>query len=160
MNRQGALGRGMRVGLLMAGVPVLPWAALALGVAAVEFLRGGDTDLAARDLRYAGLLTGGTLVAGALMGAVLCAGLVLVSRAVRRAWGLSLVGALLGVLVYPAVLMIVALGTDVAYAPLVLTFLAWPVMTLVAAAHSADIVGLTRRRAWLMARLGTRTPGA
>ncbi|WP_261717658.1 hypothetical protein [Streptomyces sp. FZ201] len=160
MTGQGALGRGVRVGLLMAGVPAIPWAALALGIAAVEFLRGGDHDFAARDLRYAGLLTGQTLVAGVLMGSILCGGLVLASRAVTRAWGLSLVGALLGALVFPAVFVVVAVGTDAAYAPLVLTFLAWPVMTLVAAAHSADIVGLTRRRAWLTARLGTRAPVA
>ncbi|MEU6217856.1 hypothetical protein ABZ845_10095 [Streptomyces sp. NPDC047022] len=32
--------------------------------------------------------------------------------------------------------------------------LAWPVMTVVAAAHSPDIVGLSRKRAWLW------TPGS
>lgn len=149
MNRQGMLGRGVRVGLLMACVPGIPWAALALGVAAVEFLRGGDTRLAARNVRYGGLLFGGSLLAGVLMGLILGGGLALASRATTRAWQLALAGALLGVLVFPAEFVVVAIGTDGAYVQLGTTLLAWPVMTVVAAAHSADIAGRTRTRTWL-----------
>ncbi|MFE1946983.1 hypothetical protein [Streptomyces massasporeus] len=149
-ERRGIAGRGVRVGLLMACAPVLPWAALALGVALVEFLRpGGDTRLAARDLCYGGLLTGGSLLAGVLMGLVLAGGLALASRVVTRPWGLTLVSALLGVLVFPAVFAVVAIGTDGAVAQLGTTFLAWPVMTAVAAAHGSDVAGRTRRRPWL-----------
>ncbi|MEU1914642.1 hypothetical protein [Streptomyces massasporeus] len=149
-ERRGIAGRGVRVGLLMACAPVLPWAALALGVALVEFLRpGGDTRLAARDLRYGGLLTGGSLLAGVLMGLVLAGGLALASRVVTRPWGLTLVSALLGALVFPAVFAVVAIGTDGAVAQLGTTFLAWPVMTAVAAAHGSDVAGRTRRRPWL-----------
>ncbi|MBR8639958.1 hypothetical protein KEF29_13245 [Streptomyces tuirus] len=61
----------------------------------------------------------------------------------------ALVGALLGVLVFPAEFVVVTLGTDGAYAQLGTTLLAWPVMVVVAAAHSADIVGRTRARRWL-----------
>lgn len=149
-ERRGIVGRGVRVGLLMACAPVLPWAALALGVALVEFLRpGGDTRLAARDLRYGGLLTGGSLLAGAVMGLVLAGGLALASRVATRPGGLTLVAALLGALVFPAVFVVVAIGTDGAVAQLGTTFLAWPVMTAVAAAHGADVAGRTRRRPWL-----------
>jgi hypothetical protein len=149
-DRRGIVGRGVRVGLLMACAPVLPWAALALGVALVEFLRpGGDTPLAARDLRYGGLLTGGSLLTGVLMGLVLAGGLALVSRVVTRPGGLTLVAALLGALVFPAALVVVAIGTDGAVAQIGTTFLAWPIMTTVAAAHGSDIAGRTRRRPWL-----------
>jgi hypothetical protein len=149
-DRRGIVGRGVRVGLLMACAPVLPWAALALGVALVEFLRpGGDTLLAARDLRYGGLLTGGSLLVGVLMGLVLAGGLAVVSRVVTRPGGLTRVAALLGALVFPAVLVVVAIGTDGAVAQIGTTFLAWPVMTTVAAAHGSDIAGRTRRRRWL-----------
>ncbi len=85
MNRRGVLGRGVRVGLLMACVPGIPWAALAPAVAAVEFLRGGDTELAARNVPYGGLLCGGSLLAGVLMGLVLGGGLALASRVITRA---------------------------------------------------------------------------
>ncbi|WP_031111148.1 hypothetical protein [Streptomyces sp. NRRL S-146] len=123
-ERRGIVGRGVRVGLLMACAP-------------------------ARDLRYGGLLTGGSLLAGVLMGSVLAAGLALASRVATRPGGLTLVAALLGALVFPAVLAVVAIGTDGAVAQLGTTFLAWPVMTAVAAAHGADVAGRTRRRPWL-----------
>ncbi|MFJ4077725.1 hypothetical protein ACIP2Z_02100 [Streptomyces iakyrus] len=129
----------------MTCVPGIPWAALALGVALVEFLRGGDTELAARDVRYGVLLTGGSLLAGVLMG------LVLASRVVTRPWAITLTGALLGALVFPVEFLVVAIGTDGAVAQLGTTFLAWPFMAVVAAAHSTDIVGRTRRRTWLWA---------
>ncbi|MEU3888724.1 hypothetical protein [Streptomyces sp. NPDC029041] len=145
------MGRGLRVGLLMACVPGLPWAALALGVALVEFVRGGDTRLAARDLRYGVLLTGGSLLAGVLMGLVLAGGLALAARVLTRRWGLTLVGALLGALVFTVEFPVVAIGTDGAFAQLGTTFLAWPFMTAVAALHSTDIAGRTRRRTWLWA---------
>ncbi|MFJ5726670.1 hypothetical protein [Streptomyces paradoxus] len=135
----------------MACVPGIPWAALALGVALVEFLRGGDTELAARDVRYGVLLTGGSLLAGVLMGMVLAGGLALASRVLTRRWGLTLTGALLGALVFPAELLVVAVGTDGAVAQLGTTFLAWPFLTAVAAAHSTDIAGRTRKRTWLWA---------
>lgn len=149
MDRQGTLRRGMRVGLLMACLPSLPWAALAVAVAAVEFLRGGDTQLATQNVRYAAVLSGGSLVVGVLMGLILGGGLALASRAVARVWGLALVGGLLGALLFPAEFVVVTLGTDGAYAQLLTTLLAWPVMTVVAAAHSADIVGRSRTRSWL-----------
>ncbi|MFF8933312.1 hypothetical protein ACF08O_00945 [Streptomyces paradoxus] len=145
------MGRGVRVGLLMACVPGIPWAALALGVALMEFLRGGDTELAARDVRYAVLLTGGSLLAGVLMDLVLAGGLALASRVLTRRWGLTLTGALLGALVFPAEFLVVAIGTDGAVAQLGTTFLAWPFLTAVAAAHSTDIAGRTRKRTWLWA---------
>ncbi|MFJ4535449.1 hypothetical protein ACIP39_05705 [Streptomyces tibetensis] len=151
MERQGGVGRAVKVGLLMACVPGLPWAALALGVALVEFLRGGDTRLAARDLRYGGLLTGGSLPAGVLMGLVLAGGLALAARVLTRRWGLTVVGALLGALVFPAEFPVVAIGTDGAVAQLGTTFLAWPFMTAVAALHGTDIAGRTRKRTWLWA---------
>lgn len=150
-RRGGTAGRGVRVGLLMACVPGIPWAALALGVALVEFLRGGDTELAARDVRYGVLLTGGSLLAGVLMGLILAGGLVLASPVVTRPWALTLTGAVLGALVFPAEFLVVAIGTDGAVAQLGTTVLAWPFMTAVAAAHSTDIVGRTRRRTWLWA---------
>ncbi|MFF9030998.1 hypothetical protein [Streptomyces iakyrus] len=143
----------------MACVPGIPWAALALGVALVEFLRGGDTELAARDVRYGVLLTGGSLLAGALMGLVLAGGLALASRVVTRPWAITLTGALLGALVFPAEFLVVAIGTDGAVAQLGTAFLAWPFMTAVAAAHSTDIVGRTRRRAWLWAPGRGQTQG-
>ncbi|MFI9752936.1 hypothetical protein [Streptomyces collinus] len=135
----------------MACVPGIPWAALALGVALVEFLRGGDTELAARDVRYGVLLTGGSLLAGVLMGLILAGGLTLASRVLTRPWALTLTGAVLGALAFPAEFLVVTIGTDGAVAQLGTTFLAWPFMTAVAAAHSTDIVGRTRRRTWLWA---------
>ncbi|MDX3645432.1 hypothetical protein [Streptomyces sp. MB09-02B] len=117
----------------------------------MEFLRGGDTQLAARNVRYAGVLCGGSLVAGVLMGLILGGGLALASRAVTRGWGLALVGALLGALVFPAEFVVVAWGTGGAYAQLGTTLLAWPIMTVVAAAHSADIAGRSRTHTWLWA---------
>jgi hypothetical protein len=143
----------------MACVPGIPWAALALGVALVEFLRGGDTELAARDVRYGMLLTGGSLSAGALMGLILAGGLALASRVVTRPWAITLTGALLGALVFPVEFLVVAIGTDGAVAQLGTTFLAWPFMTAVAAAHSTDIVGRTRRRTWLWASAPAPAPG-
>lgn len=151
MDRQGTLRRGMRVGLLMACLPSLPWAALAVAVAAVEFLRGGDTQLATQNVRYAAVLCGGSLVVGVLMGLILGGGLALTSRAVTRVWGLAVVGGLLGALVFPAEFVVVTLGTGGAYAQLLTTLLAWPVMTVVAAVHSADIVGRSRAHGWLWA---------
>ncbi|MCX3290154.1 hypothetical protein OR263_26150 [Streptomyces sp. NEAU-H22] len=149
-ERRGTVGRGVRVGLPVACAPVLPWAALALGVALVEFLRpGGDTRLADRDLRYGGILTGGSLLAGVLTGLILAGGPALASRVVTRPWGLTLAGALLGALAFPAVFAVVAIGTDGGVAQLGTTFLAWPVMTAVAAAHGSDIAGRTCRRPWL-----------
>ncbi|CAL9495255.1 hypothetical protein SUDANB126_03325 [Streptomyces sp. enrichment culture] len=153
------LGRGVRVGLLMACAPSVPWAALAVVVALVEFLRGGDTRLAAHNVRSGGLLLGGSLLAGVLMGLVLVGGLALVSRAVTRAWAPALAGALLGALVFPAEFLVVAAATGGAPAQLGTTFLAWPVMTVVAAAHSADVAGRTRTRRWLWAPVPLRRPG-
>jgi len=149
MNEPGTVRRGLRVGLLMACVPGLPWAALALAVAAVEWLRGGDLQLAARDVRYGLTLAGGSVSAGLLMGLVLAGGLTLASRVSSRGWVPALAGALLGASVFPAEVLVVALGTDVAYLPVGLTLLAWPVLTVVAAAHSADVAGRTRSRTWL-----------
>jgi hypothetical protein len=161
MNRQGALGRGVRVGMLMAGAPAIPWAVLALFVGAVELLIGRDTQHAVRALRYCALLLGGSLVAGVLMGLIIGGGLALVSRAITRTWGLALVGALLGALTFLAEFVVVGVGTDAGYAALGTTLLAWPVMAAVAAAHSADIAGRTRTHAWLWSpgltqRLGRR----
>ncbi|MGW7255080.1 hypothetical protein [Streptomyces sp. NPDC054834] len=157
MRRRGALGRGMRVGMVMAGAPGLPWAVLALVVAVVEFATGGDTEFATRDLRYCGLLVAGSVVAGVFMGSVLGGGLALASRVVVRPWPLALVGALLGGLAFVAEFMVVTVGTDGGYAEIAVTFLAWPVMTGVAAAHSSDIAGLTRTWAWLWdRRIGRR----
>ncbi|MFF4401043.1 hypothetical protein [Streptomyces sp. NPDC001480] len=152
MRERGALGRGMRVGMVMAGVPALPWAALTLVVAVVEFATGGDTGFATRDLRYCGLLVAGSAVAGVFMGSVLGGGLALVSRFVVRPWPLAFVGALLGGLAFVSEFAVVAVGTDGGYAEIAVTFLAWPVMTGVAAAHSSDIAGLTRTWGWLWGR--------
>ncbi|AMW14593.1 hypothetical protein A4E84_37060 [Streptomyces qaidamensis] len=102
-------------------------------------------------MRYGVLLTGGSLLAGALMGLILAGGLATAARVITRPWGLTLTGALLGALVFPAELAVVAIGTDGAVAQLGTTFLAWPFMTAVAAAHSTDVVGRTRRRTWLWA---------
>lgn len=160
MRRQGAPGRGVRVGMVMAGVPAVPWAVLTLVVAVVEFARGGDADFAARDLRFCGLLLAGGAVAGVFMGLVLAGGLALASRVVVRPWGLALVGALLGGLAFVPEFAVVSVGTDGGPAEIALTFLAWPVMAAVAAAHSSDIAGLTRTWAWLWApyaRLRPRT---
>ncbi|MGW7522950.1 hypothetical protein [Streptomyces sp. NPDC054783] len=155
---RGTLGRGLRVGLVMAGVPAVPWAALCLVVAAAECLGGGDTELAAFDLRGFGLLVGGGLLAGVLMGLGLAGGLALASRVLRGTGGLTLVGALLGGLVFPAEFVVVGVASDGGYAEFGTTFLLWPVMTAVAGAHGADIVGRTRRRGWLWKPLRGRGP--
>ncbi|WP_189787700.1 hypothetical protein [Streptomyces capitiformicae] len=142
----------MRVGVLMAGVPGIPWAVLALFVGVVELFVGfvgEDTGHAVRALRYSGLLLGGSLVAGVLMGLVIGGGLALASRVITSSWGLALVGALLGALVFPAEIVAVALGTDAAPAQIGVTLLAWPVMAVVAAVHSPDIAGRTHGWAWL-----------
>lgn len=152
MGRRGVLGRGMRVGMVMAGAPALPWAALTLVVAAVEFATGGDTGFAARDLRSCGLLVAGSAVAGVFMGSVLGGGLALASRVVVRPWPLALVGGLLGGLAFVPEFVVVAGATDGGPAEIAVTFLAWPVMAGVAAAHSSDIAGLTRTWAWLWRR--------
>ncbi|MEU6553485.1 hypothetical protein ABZ915_24865 [Streptomyces sp. NPDC046915] len=152
MRGRGALGRGMRVGMVMAGAPGLPWAVLALMVAVVELATGGDTEFAMRDLRYCGLLVAGSVVAGVFMGSVLGGGLALASRVVVRPWPLALVGALLGGLAFVAEFAVVAVGTDGGFAETAVTFLAWPVMAAVAAVHSSDIAGLTRTWAWLWGR--------
>lgn len=149
MNSQGALKRGVRVGMLMAGATGIPWAALALFVGVVELLVGEDTGHAVRALRYGGLLLVGSLAAGVLMGLVIGAGLALASRVITRPWGLALVGGLLGVLVFPAEIVAVGLGTDAAPAQVGVTLLAWPVMAVVAAVHSPDVAGRTRGWAWL-----------
>lgn len=90
----------------------------------MEFLRGGDTELAARDVRYGGLLTGGSLLAGVLMGLILAGGLALAPRVVIRPWGLTLTGVLLGALVFPTEFPVAAIGTDGSVAQLGTTFLA------------------------------------
>ncbi|MER7480183.1 hypothetical protein ABTX60_21520 [Streptomyces sp. NPDC126510] len=97
------------------------------------------------------MLTGGSLLAGVLMGLVLAGGLAVAARVLTRRWALTLVGALLGALVFPAEFVAVAIGTDGAVAQLGTTFLAWPFMTAVAALHSTDIAGRTRKRTWLWA---------
>ncbi|GGY17107.1 hypothetical protein GCM10010384_23830 [Streptomyces djakartensis] len=100
-----------------------------------------------------------------LMGLIPGGGRALASRAITRAWGLALVGTLLAVLVFPAEFVVVAIGTGGAYAQLGTTLPAWPVMTVVAAVHSADIAGVSRSRTWLWApgltrrmRRGERKP--
>lgn len=100
MNSQGALERGVRVGMLMAGATGIPWAVLALFVGVVDLV-GEDTGHAVRALRYGGLLLAGSLVAGVLMGLVIGAGLALASRVITRTGGLALVGGLLGALAPP-----------------------------------------------------------
>lgn len=150
-SAQGMMARSVRVGLLMAGVPGIPWAAITLAVAVVELFRGAGPQLAVRDMRYCGLLFGGSLLAGVLMGLILAGGLVVASHLVTRAWGLAVVGALVGTVVFPAELVVVAIGTDGAYLEIGTTLLAWPAMAAVAGAHSADVVGRTRTHAWLWA---------
>ncbi|MGW1164927.1 hypothetical protein [Streptomyces sp. NPDC002550] len=155
---RGTLGRGLRVGLVMAGAPALPWAVLCLAVAAAECLRGGDTEIAAFDLRAFGLLVGGGLPAGVLMGLVLAGGPALASRVLRGTGGLALVGALLGGLVFPVEFVVVGVASDGGYAEFGTTFLLWPVMTAVAGMRGSDIVGRTHRRGWLWTPLPGRGP--
>lgn len=149
MDEQGTLGRGTRVGLLAAGAPAPPWAALCPTVAAVEFLRGGDTEFAAADLRAFALLVGGSLVTGVVTGLVLAGALAAAARLLRGTRGLALTGALLCGLLFPAELVVVGAATHGGHAEIGTTFLLWPVMTGVPGAHSADIVGRARRRRWL-----------
>jgi hypothetical protein len=121
-----------------------------LALSAILFVQG-DAESAVRDLSFGGLLLGGTLAAGLLMGVILGAGLALVARVVTRPWGLALVGALLGALTFPAEIIAVAAGSDAGPGEVATTLLAWPVMVVVAAVHSADIAGLTHKRRWLQA---------
>ncbi|MFD1659150.1 hypothetical protein ACFSL4_13245 [Streptomyces caeni] len=121
------LRRSVRVGgLLIAGVPGIPWAASAAGVAVAEFLRGGDTRVAARALQTGGMPIGGGLPAGALVGLILGGGLVGASHLVTGTWGLALVGALLGALGFAAAVVVVTVGTDGAHAEVATRGSGWP----------------------------------
>jgi len=157
MKRRETLGRGMRVGLLMAGVPGGLWAIFAFGVA-LALLARGSTQAALIALRDGGILLVGSSAAGAVMGVVIGSGLALVSRRAvgSRAWVPALVGGLLAAVVFPAEIVAVALGTDFGPLEIAVTVLAWPVMTVVAAVRSADIEGRTRRQAWLWTGLARR----
>jgi len=136
--------------MLMAGVPGGLWVTFAFG-AALAFLVRGNMRSALSAFRAGGILLAGSAVAGALMGVFIGGGLTLTSqRAVNsRAGQPALIGAVLAALVFPAEILVVALGTDVGPLEMVVTVLAWPVMTVVAAVHSADIAGRTRHHAWL-----------
>ncbi|MYS22343.1 hypothetical protein GA0115240_140622 [Streptomyces sp. DvalAA-14] len=85
------------------------------------------------------------------MGVFIGGGLALAYRRAvdSRSRGPALTGAILAALVFPAEVLDVALGTDVGSLEMATTLLAWPVMTVVAAVHSADIAGRTRHHAWL-----------
>ncbi|SCE47008.1 hypothetical protein GA0115240_16533 [Streptomyces sp. DvalAA-14] len=136
--------------MLMAGVPGGLWVTFAFG-AALAFLARGSTQAALSAFRDGGILLVGSSAAGALMGVFIGGGLALASqRAVdSRAWKPALIGGLLAAMVFPAEVLVVALGTDVGPLEMVVTLLAWPVMTVLAAVHSADIAGRTRHHAWL-----------
>ncbi|MEU6510437.1 hypothetical protein [Streptomyces sp. NPDC046942] len=148
---RGVLGRGLRVGLVVAGAPALPWAALLLPAGAVMLGMGVGSATARSVLRFCGYLIGGTVLVGVLTGLVLAGGLSLAARVFTGTRGLGLVGALLAGVVFPAEIFAVAAATDVGPLEFLTTFLLWPVMMVVAGLHSADIVGRTRRRAWLWA---------
>jgi hypothetical protein len=157
MKRRDVLGRGVRVGLLMAGVPGGLWVIFAVGVA-LTLLARGSTQAALSAFRDGGILLVGSSAAGAVMGVIIGGGLALVSRRAvdGRVWKPVLVGGLLAAVVFPAEIVVVGLGTDFGPLEIVVTLLAWPVMTVVAAVHSADIAGRTRRHAWLWTGLARR----
>jgi hypothetical protein len=140
----------MRVGMLMAGVPGGIWVTFAFG-AGLAFMARGNAQAALTAFRDGGILLVGSTAAGALMGVLIGGGLALASRRAvnSRAWELALIGALLAAVAFPAEILAVALGTNTGPLEMVATLLAWPVMTVVAAVHSADIAGRTRRHAWL-----------
>lgn len=85
------------------------------------------------------------------MGISVGGGLTLASRrkAGTSARRLAFVGALSAAVTFPAELLVVAPATGVGPVEMVVTVLAWPVMTVVAARHSTDIAGLTRAHPWL-----------
>ncbi|PKW10168.1 hypothetical protein SAMN05428944_2652 [Streptomyces sp. 1222.5] len=149
MSGRGTVGRAVRVGLVVSGVPVLPWAGLCLLVAVVEHVRGGDTAQAAADLRGLGVLLGGGALVGVLTGLVLAGVLTLVSRPVRGTAGLAWAGTLTASVLFPAEFAVVGVASDGGYAEFALTFLLWPVMAAVAGLHAADVVGRARTRDWL-----------
>lgn len=147
MTRQGALGRGVRVGMVMT-VPGIAWGAF-IWVFAGLSLATGDSEFAVRDLRYGELLLGGSLAAGVLMGSIIGGGLALASLVVTRTGGLAVVGAALGAVTFTAEIIVVSLGTDGGYAEIGTTMLVWPAIAAFTAVHSSDVAGLTCRHAWL-----------
>ncbi|KOV61660.1 hypothetical protein [Streptomyces sp. MMG1121] len=149
MGGSGTLGRGLRVGILVAGLPALPWAALCPPVAVVESVKGTGTAMAVTDLRFLGFLVGGGAHVGVLTGLVLAGGLSLAARVFTGTGPLAVAGALLAGLVFPADIVAVGAATDGGPGEIAATFLLWPVMAVVAGAHSADTVGRTRKRRWL-----------
>ncbi|KIF74558.1 hypothetical protein QR77_12375 [Streptomyces sp. 150FB] len=151
MSRRDVLGRGVRVGMLMAGVPGGIWVTFAFG-AGLAFMARGNAQAALTAFRDGGILLVGSTATGVLVGVFIGGGLALASQRAAvnsRAWELALVGALLAAVAFPAEILVVALGTNTGPLEMVATVLAWPVMTVVAAVHSADIAGRTRRHKWL-----------
>ncbi|MGM9468515.1 hypothetical protein [Streptomyces murinus] len=153
MVRQGAVRRGMRFGVRVGVIPAVFWGILFLFVAVAPF---GSGPLAV--LRPGLIAVVGSLAAGVLLGVVMGAALAvapqwLVSRGPLR--GLLAAG-LAGVL-FQAEVAVVAVVTDVGYGPTLAAFLATPAVAALAAAHSGDIAGRSRRHPWLWSPGAVRT---
>ncbi|MGM9444570.1 hypothetical protein ACTAF0_30615 [Streptomyces murinus] len=145
MVRQGAVRRGMRFGVRVGVIPAVFWGILFLFVAVAPF---GSGPLAV--LRPGLIAVVGSLAAGVLLGVVMGA-----APAVAPQWLVSrgplrglLAAGLAGVL-FQAEVAVVAVVTDVGYGPTLLAFLATPAVAALAAAHSGDIAGRSRRHPWL-----------
>ncbi|MEV7751053.1 hypothetical protein [Streptomyces griseofuscus] len=72
--------------------------------------------------------------------------------AVLRPGLIAVVGSLTGVL-FQAEVAVVAVVTDDGYGPTLAAFLATPAVAALAAAHSGDIAGRSRRHPWRMLRM-------
>ncbi|GAA4892053.1 hypothetical protein ACFPM3_17515 [Streptomyces coeruleoprunus] len=103
-------------------------------------------------LRGVGLV-GGTMAVGALLGAATGGVLLLAPEwlAARAPLRGLLAGAVASVFFLPETL-VVAVATDLGYLPTLLIVLCTPVVGLVAAVHSGDLLGRTRHHPWLWPR--------
>ncbi|WP_377270642.1 hypothetical protein [Peterkaempfera sp. SMS 1(5)a] len=144
-----AVSRGLRFGLRAGAVPAVVWGALCL-VGTVDRLLSGSWQEAAAILGRGLLAAAGSVAVGALLGVVTGT-----APAVAPPWPTSrgalrgAPAALVGGVVFPGELVVVAVASDGGYGPMLLTPAAVPVVAGAAAACSGDIAGGSRRHSWL-----------
>ncbi|MFD7325962.1 hypothetical protein ACFV9D_33615 [Streptomyces sp. NPDC059875] len=139
----------MRIGLVSA----IAFGSLWL-VGAAMWLSTGAYPGGVAGLMRGVVAVGGSLVIGVLLGAVTGVALGLSPEWVAaRAPLRGLLAGLVASTVFLGQTVVVAVGSDGGYGPMLLTLLATPVIGGVAAAHSGDVLGRTHHHSWLS---GTR----
>jgi hypothetical protein len=126
-------------------------------VAAAMWLFAGRQSGLLAGLTRGFVAVGGSMGVGVLLGALTGGALALSPEWIAaRAPLRGLLAGAVASTVFLAETVVVAVATDVAYGPVLLTLLATPVAGIAAATHSGDVLGRTHYHPWVS---GERHPG-